>query len=359
MIVHLPISWRARVVPNGARTAREHLFREVAPVRVPVLSAAEAVEVCRRKAPWAAANGQTVSTRWHDGRFLRPTWDVGGSRQTTTSDLVESFRAGEMLRAWTNADWKYVEDGPKTVNAGVPLGPDAAMKRWDGDDREARIAFATRWIRDRCTLVDGIVHERCAEPVLLAKATPPGTHLDAVAPDTRGSVVFDDTDRRVSDDFVGPYVAVAAADTFRLDRAEAAADHAAVRWHTHPMDVAGVDGLEVLRPHLLTYPDEDRAIAGVASDVYNKLFISMFLLPRSAAVAMLDLRDARTPDAFEGRIAAVANALTALEAMDEAAIAPALAETLPNAILRLRAGLLRHEMFVAAAPDLPNFAPSL
>lgn len=358
MIVHLPISWRAMCVAQGARSPRERLFGAVVPVQVPVLSGLEAVEVCRRRASWASAHGQTVSTRWHDGRFLRPTWSVGGARQTTTSDLVESFRAGEMLRAWTNADRRYVEDGPKTVNAGAPLGPDAAMKRWDGDDREARIAFATRWIRDRCTVVDGIVHERCAEPVLLAKGTVPGTHLDAMVPDSRGSVVFDDTDKRVSNDFVGPYVSAAAADTFRLDRTEAAADHAAVRWQTHPPDVAGVEGLEVLRPHLLTYPDEERAVAGVASDVYNKLFISMFLLPRPAAMAMLDLRDARTPEAFEGRIEAVANLLTALEAMDEAAIAPALADTLPNAILRLRAGLLRHEMFVAPVPDLPNFAPS-
>lgn len=358
MIVHLPISWRGMCVAHGARSPRERLFRSVVPIRVPVLVGEEAVEVCRRRASWPEARGQTVSTRWHDGRFLRPTWTVGSSRRAATADLVESFRAGEMHRAWTNADRRYVEDGPRTVNAGAPLGPDAAMKRWDGDDREARIASATRWVEDRCTLVDGIVHERCAEPVLLARSTSPGSHLDAVVPDARGIVVFDDTDKRTLDDFVGPYASAASADTFRLDRAEAAAEHAAARWQTDLRDVSGVDGLEIARPHLLTYADEDRALAGVASDAYHQLFISMFLLQRPAAEAILDLRDARTPHPFEGRLDAVANALTVLEAMDEAAVAPALAENLPKAILRLRAGLLRHEMFVAPAPDLPTFAPS-
>jgi hypothetical protein len=358
MIVHLPISWRGTCVAHGARSPRERLFQSIVPIRVPILSGEEAVEVCRRRASWSSALGQTISTRWCDGRFLRPTWNVGCSRQATASDLVESFRAGELLRAWKIADGRYLEDGPRTINAGAPLGPDAAMKRWDGDDREARIAFATRWIEDRCTLVEGIVHERCAEPVLIARSTAPGTHLDAVVPDARGSVVFDDTDKRVFDDFVGPYASAASADTFRLDRAEAAAEHASVRWQTPPSDVAAVDGLEIVRPHLLAYADEDLAIAGVAAEVYRRLSISMPLLPRPAVEALLDLRDARTPAAFEGRIEAIANALTAFEALDEATIAPALAETFPNAILRLRAGLLRHEMFVAPTPDLPAFAPS-
>ena len=358
MIAHLPISWRARVVPNGARTPRDHLFREVVPIRVPVLSGDEAVEVCRRRAPWAAANGQTVSTRWHDGRFLRPTWNVGSSRQATSSELVESFRAGEMQRLWTNADRKYVEDGPKPVNAAAPLAPDAAMKRWDGDDRDARIAFATRWIEERCTLIDGIVHERCAEPVLIAKATTPGTHLDAMVPGSRGSVVYDDADKRVFHDFVGSWASAASADTFRLDRPEAAAEHAAVRWQTEPSDVAGVEALEVLRPDLLTYPDEDRAIAGVAGDAYGKLFMSAFLLPRHAVEAILDLRDARTHEPLEGRVAAIQNALSTLEGLDQSALPPVLGQIVPNAILRLRAGVLRYEMFVAPTPDLPSFMPS-
>lgn len=275
-----------------------------------------------------------------------------------SADLAESFRAGDMQRFWSAADGRYVEEGPRTVNAGAPLGPDAAMKRWDGDDREARIAAATRWVEDRCALVDGIVHEPCAEPVLIARATSPGSHLDAVVPDVRGIVVFDDIYKRTFDDFVGPYACAGAADTFRLDRAAAAAEHAAVRWQTDIRDVTGVDGLEIVRPDLLTYADEDRALAGVASDVYQKFFMSMHLLPRPVVEAILDLRDARTPHPFEGRLDAVANALTLLEALDEAAMPPALADCIPKGVLRLRAGLLRHEMFVAATPDLPSFAPS-
>lgn len=358
MIVHLPVSWRAQAVPNGARSAREHLFREMVPIRIPLLSGEEAVEVCRRRATFHAARHRTISTRCHDGRFLRPIWNAGFTGLATSSDLAESFRAGDMQRFWAHADGRYVEDGPKTVNAGAPLAPDAGMKRWDGDDREARIASATRWVEERCTMVDGIVHERCAEPVLIARATSPGRDLDAVVPDARGIVVFDDTDKRTFDDFVGPYASAASADTFRLDRAEAAAEHAAVRWQTDIHDVAGVDGLEILRPDLLTYADEDRALAGVASDVYQKLFISMHLMQRPVVDAILDLRDARTPHPFEGRLDAVANALTVLEAMDEAAMPPVLAESLPKAVLRLRTGLLRHEMFVAHTPDLPSFVPS-
>ena len=273
------------------------------------------------------------------------------------SDLAGDRRTRELNASWGHTDRNYVDHGPRTVNAGAPLGLDAEMKRWDGDDRVERIARATRWLEDRWTIVDGIVHERCAEPVLVVKSTSAGLS-DAFDPDARGIVVFDETDKRTSDDFVGPYASAASADTFRLDRAEAAAEHAAVRWQTDLREVKGVDGLEILRRDLLTYADEERAVAGVASEVYQMLFISMFLLPRPAAEALLDLRDARTPNAFEGRIETLAKALTALEAMDERAIAPALADVIPNAILRLRSGLFRHETFVAAAPDLPTFAPS-
>ncbi|MGU3659081.1 hypothetical protein [Methylobacterium fujisawaense] len=53
----------------------------------------------------------------------------------------------------------------------------------------------------------------------------------------------------------------------------------------------------------------------------------------------------------------VQGALSVLEALDPAALPPALEEPLPKALARLRAGILRHETFVAPTPDLTSFGP--
>jgi hypothetical protein len=358
MIVHLPIHWRGRVVLHGTRVFRDNLFREVVPITVPELSESEAVEFCRMQAPWDAARGQVVSTRHHEGLFLRPSWDVGCASRLTGADIGESFRDGTLLRHWTVADEAYVRDGGKVANRDAPLAADTPVKSREGDDRLERIAAATRWVRERCTLVDGLAYERCHEPVLFATSTPKGTSLDAAAPDARWSVVFDGTTKLTHSDTLGVHPAAACADAFRIDRLESAVEHAAIRGSRPPEEVWRVQGLEILRPDLIAYPDEERAIAAAAAEAYNQLRISIFLLPRPAAEAVLDLRDARTVGHCAGRAETVQGALSVLEALDPAALPPALDEPLPKALARLRAGILRHETFVAPTPDLTSFGPT-
>ena len=351
MIVELPLLWRGRAVLRGMRTAREQLFRETVPVRVPEVGRAEAVEVCRREAHWVAAKGPTISTLFHGGRFWRPVWRMS-TRMLSAADLPHEFGGGELLGAWMSAGTRYVADGPKVANEHQPLPPDAPARRWDGDDRADRIAEATRFVASRCTLFDGMAYEESPEPVAMAVPNRKGTHLDAHVPDGGARIAWCDDAKRVLHDFVGSYVRAAAADCFRLDRMEAAVEHAAARWDTDPRYVQRVTGLEVLRPDLLSYDDEDHAAAAVAAEAYRRLSMSCFLLPRSAVEAVLDLRDARRAEPVDDRIGLMRRALSAFEALDPAALPPAVEDDFPKAVARLRAGLMRHEMFVAPPPDL-------
>lgn len=358
MIVELPIHWRGRAVLHGMRTSREHLFRERVPVRIPEVSLAEAVEVCRREAHWVAAKGPTISTLFHEGRFWRPVWRMS-TRMVSAADLPDEFGQGELLRNWTNAETRYVADGPKVANERQPLPPDAPAKRWEGDDRDARIAEAARHVASRCTLFDGMVYEESPEPVIMAVPNRRGSDLDAHVPDGGARTAWCDDDKRIHSDFVGCHPRAAAADCFRLDRMEAAVEHAAARWGMDPLYVQPIAGLEVLEPRLLSYDDEDLAAAAAAAEAYRRLYMSCFLLPRGAVEAVLDLRDARRAEPVEDRIGLMRRALSVFEALDPASLPPALENEVPKAVARLRAGLMRHEMFVAPVPDLlpPGPAP--
>ena len=55
------------------------------------------------------------------------------------SDLAGGRRTRDLNAFWGHTDRNYVDQGPRTVNAAAPLGLDAVMKRWDGDDRLERI----------------------------------------------------------------------------------------------------------------------------------------------------------------------------------------------------------------------------
>lgn len=355
MIVDLPVRWRGRALLHGMRTARDHLFRETVPVRVPEVARAEAVEVCRRKALWAAAGGQTISTLFHEGRFWRPVWRLS-AKMLSEADLPGEFGQGELLGGWTNADTRYVADGPKAINELRPLPPDAPVRRWNGDDREARIAAASRYVASRCTLFDGMVYEESPMPVIMAVSSiKPGIRgfdLDAPIPNGAPQIAFCDDAHRIHYDFVGPYPRSDSADCFRLDRMEAAVEHAASRWNMDPDLVERIPGLEVLRPDLLAHDDEDVAVAAAAGEAYRRLSTAAFLLPRAGVEAVLDLRDARRLEPLEDRIVLVRRALSVLEEIDPEAIPPVLQTEVPKAAARLRAGVLRHEMFVAPAPDL-------
>lgn len=353
MIFELPVHWRGRAVLHGMRTARGHLFHERVPVRIPEFALGEAVEVCRREACWVAAKGPTISILFHESKFWRPVWRMS-TRMVSAADLPDEFGQGELLRNWTNADTRYVADGPKVTNERQPLPPDAPARRWAGDDRDARIAEAARFVASRCTLFDGMVYEESPEPVIMAVPDRRGSDLDARIPDCRARTAWCDDDKRVFHDFVGWHVRAAAADCFRLDRMEAAVEHAAARWDVDPLYVQRITGLEVLEPGLLSYDDEELAAAAAAAEAYRRLYMSCFLLPRVAVEAVLDLRDARSASPVEDRIGLLRRALLVFEALDPAALPPVLVDEVPKAAARLRAGLMRHEMFVAPSPDLPG-----
>lgn len=351
MIVDLPVHWRGRAVLHGMRTARDHLFRETVPVRIPELALAQAAEVCRREAFWEGANGRTITTLHYEGRFWRPVWRMS-NRLLSKADLPAEFGQGELLGTWTYADARYVADGPKVTNERQPLPPDAQAKRWDSDDRDERIAEVARFVASRCTLFDGTVYEASPEPVVMAVPTKREADLDAPLQGGGVRIAYHDDDKRIQSDFLDSYPMTGAADCFRLDRMEAVVEHASARWDMDPDRIQRIKGFEVLRPDLLSYDDEELAAAATAAAAYSHLWLTSLLLPREAVEAVLDLRDARRAAPQEDRIGKIRRALSVLEDLDPRAVPPALQPALPKAVARLKAGVLRHEMFVAPVPDL-------